>query len=500
VSQRIGWLLATARLAGDQDTCAREAFVAALAERHGIQVDRTRISRWESGQHTVPERTVQAYEALVGAVPGSFLAVTRGLARSFGDTQAAGRLSGPEPATDLDRLFEDVDAGRATGAQWLGLAVELTHYERVYLHPSTWQAVCRSLLHEVARAVGPAYVSRHETATMLLLQPESQRHMLRALGEYCTDPHVQVGRGALSMLAQLPGDQASDLLIRLHRSGHPTLAPVTGGVLATKAGRQQFSDDHRDVLVEAAVHGLRRAEGTLHGVSALELAAHLPAPAFDAVRGALRSESTRTWLVQSRTTRELVAPATARQVAQRIADRAQSTGPRALRDDPDPMLRRLVREGLFHLLQVRRRHAAQLLGASAYSRALAPLLLDLACGPDEFLAARAWSLLASLDCTEVRGRVRAAALDHRRPWVQGRALTQLGRDRHPLSDDDATTITRLLGTQRAELRYAAMFALGMSGADHVLPLTTHADETVAAAARWWLRTGPALHDPLPVTG
>ncbi|WP_166133375.1 hypothetical protein [Nocardioides ochotonae] len=497
MSQRIGWLLATSRLAGDQETCARESFVAALAQQHGIQVDRTRISRWESGQHTAPERTVQAYEALVGAVPGSFLAVTRGLARAFGDASPARRLPGPEPAGDLDRLFEDVDAGRASGAQWLGLAVELTHYERVYLHPSTWQAVCRALLHELARAVGPAYVARYETATMLLLQPESQRHMLRALGEYCTDPHLQVGHGAVSLLAQVRGDQASDLLVRLHYSGHPTLGPVTSGVLAAKASRQQFSEDYRDVLVRAAIHGLRRAEGTPHGVNALELAAHLPEPAFDVVLGALRSESARTWLVKSRATRELVAPSVARQVSQRIADRAQSAGPRALRDDPDPMLRRLVREGLFHLLKVRRRHAAHLLGASPYSRILAPLLLDLACGPDEFLADRAWSLLSSLDCTEVRDRVRVAALDHRRPWVQGRALTQLGRDRHPLSDDDATTVTRLLGAPRADLRYAAMFALGMSGADHVLPLTTHADETVAAAARWWLRTGPALHEALP---
>jgi len=497
VTQRIAWLLATSRLAGDQETCAREAFVVGLGERHGIHVDRTRISRWESGLHLVPERTVQAYEEMVGAVPGSFLAVARGLSRSFGAEQPVRRAPRPDEVTDLDRVFEDLDAGRTTGAQWLGLAAELTQYDRVYLHPDTWRSVCRALLAELARAVGPAYVSRYETATMLVLQPDSQRHMLRALGEYCTDPHVQVGRGAVSMLAQLPGDQASDLLIRLHGSGHRTLAPATWGVLAAKAGRQQFSDDYRDVLVRAAVHGLRRAEATPHGVNALELAAHLPDPAFEVVLSSLRNDAKRNWLLQSRTTRELVAPTTARQVAYRIADRAQATGPRALRDDPDLMLRRLVREGLFHLVKVRRRHAAHLLGASPYARSLAPLLFDLACGPDEFLASRAWSLLSSLDCTEIRDRVRTTAFDARRPWVQGRALTQLGRDRQPLSDADAATVTGFLAAEHAELRYAAMFALGMSSADHVLPLAAHPDEQIAAAAQWWLRTGPALHDPLP---
>ncbi|NPC95835.1 hypothetical protein [Nocardioides sp. zg-DK7169] len=496
MTQRIAWLLATSRLAADPQTCSRDVFVTALAE-HGIHVDRTRISRWESGLHVVPERTVRAYETLVGAVPGSFLAIARGLARSFGVEQPARRVGGPEEVTDLDRVFEDLDAGRASGAQWLGLAIELTQYDRVYLHPSTWQTVCRSLLGELARAVGSAYVSRYEAATMLLLQADSQRHMLRALGEYCTDPHVQVGRGAVTMLAQLPGSQASDLLIRLHASGHPTLGPATWGVLAAKSRRQQFSDDYRDVLVRAATHGLRRAEATPHGVNALELAAHLPDPAFEVVLSSLRNEGKRAWLQQSRATRELVPAATARQLASRIADRAQSTGPHALRDDPDLMLRRLVREALFHLVKARRRHAANLLGASAYSRALAPLVLELAGGADEFLASRAWSLLSSLDCSAIRDRVRVIALDRRRPWVQGRALTQLGRDRHPLSDADAETVTGFLASEHAELRYAAMFALGMSGADHVLPLTTHPDAQVANAAQWWLRTGPALHDPVP---
>ena len=497
VTQRTAWLLATSRLAGDPRTCARESFVVALAE-HGIHVDRTRISRWESGLHLVPERAVLAYEAVVGAVPGSFLAVARGLARNSGSEPMARRLpSSPEELTDLDHVFASIEAGQVTGRQWLGLAVELTQYDRVYLHPATWQLVCRTLLGELARAVGPAYVSRFEAATLLVQQPDSQRHMMRALGEYCTDPDVQVGLGALGMLAQLPGGQANDLLLRLHASGRPTLAPATWGVLAAKAGRGQFGDDYCDVLVRSAVHGLRRAAGTSRGVNALELAAHLPEPAFETVLAALPDENQRAWLLSSRASRELVAPVTARQTASRLADRAQATGPRVLGDDPDPMLRRLVREALFHLVKLRRRHAAYVLGASVYASVLPPLLLDLATGTDGLVADRAWSLMAELDTRGVRDRIAVLAKDPRRPWVQGRALTQLGRDPRPLADDEVALATRLLQAPQPELRYAAMFALGMSSPDHVRPLTEHADEQVAGAARWWVRTGPALHDPAP---
>ncbi len=70
----MAWLLATTRLLSPATSeLSRDAFMHQMRQ-HGISLDASRVSRWESGSQPVSARLLGAYESVVGLPTGTLLA------------------------------------------------------------------------------------------------------------------------------------------------------------------------------------------------------------------------------------------------------------------------------------------------------------------------------------------------------------------------------------------------------------------------------------------
>ncbi|MEC9052734.1 MAG: hypothetical protein VX747_09745, partial [Actinomycetota bacterium] len=167
---RTAWLLVTSRSLGAEPAYAdRGTFVDALNDV-GVNADSSRVSRWESGQHTVSFRALRGYETVLGLPEGALVAANRQLVR---DCETSGKppekisFAGHEHrspdvmVSDLvDRATDKED--HLTGGDWLRLATELERFELVLLSNRTWSLVCARLVHELARTTGGDQLRRFE--------------------------------------------------------------------------------------------------------------------------------------------------------------------------------------------------------------------------------------------------------------------------------------------------------------------------------------------------
>ena len=158
------------------------------------------------------------------------------------------------------------------------------------------------------------------------------------------------------------------------------------------------------------------------------------------------------------------------------------------------MLRRLLREALFHSHKPRRHHAALLIAASPYAPAAARHLLQLACDTNDLLAARAWTVLMRVGNHSLRDQVVRRAVVDERPSVRSRALVNAGLDGH-LTEEQCSTIATRYGEGKAIEQHATLFALGMAGAPELTSLADSDDPETCRAAKWWIAQGKAIHDP-----
>ncbi|MFC5177410.1 hypothetical protein [Nocardioides taihuensis] len=140
-----------------------------------------------------------------------------------------------------------------------------------------------------------------------------------------------------------------------------------------------------------------------------------------------------------------------------------------------------------------------LLGASPYGDAVAHACQELTGASNHFLAARAWTVLMRVGHGGERSELAERALTEDRPALRGRALVNLGLDPEPVSRDEARAIVAGLEAECEDVpvRHGAMFALGMSGAEELDGLLHHRCDAVRRGSRWWLDTGPAIHDRPP---
>ncbi len=112
------------------------------------------------------------------------------------------------------------------------------------------------------------------------------------------------------------------------------------------------------------------------------------------------------------------------------------------------MLRRLLRESLFHAHKARRHHAAQLLSFSPYRRAVARRCHSLAGGSNDFLAARAWAVLMRVGLAGRRSEVLLRAMSDGRPTLRARALVNIGLDETAAEPGRGAGARRLRGRRR----------------------------------------------------
>ena len=498
VDQRVAWLLTTSRLLGpDAALARRDGFLKALRDR-GVKVDNTRISRWESGLHSLPLHVIESYESVLGAAEGSLVAVVSGLRRAFGSGKIPREPALNDEAVsaiDVDALLDRVEAGTAHGGNWLRLVSELSRFDRVFLRRAEWQRLCDQLIRELATSSGPGFVRRYEAAAMLIRHPEGQRHLTRALGFFVMHPDTQVMAPVLNLLAEVPDRAANELVLRMLHSDNPGLRRAAAGVAATKIVRRHLQDDVLEDLERHVVGNLRRGDSLDLRLDSFDLAVQLPEHSWERISGALRTRRAHQLVERARQDGELLPWSQTSTIINQMSLEVQQETPAHGPSEPDVLLTRLLREALVHAHKPRRHHAALLLAASPYAAAVSRHCLRLAGGENDVLAARAWTVLMRVRHPQGRQHLLDAALNEQRSAVRSRALLNVGLAVGPIEAEDAAKILDgVTESSRPIERHAAMFAIGMTGMSHLQELADQDNEWPGRSARWWIEHGPAVDD------
>ncbi len=490
-TSRLAWLLATCRLFSPvTGGISRTEFVRRMRE-DGIALDGPRVSRWESGSQPIGHRHITAYEAAVGLPDGALQAANRMLLRAAGQPVPSETSA---TADDLDELFRLVEKKQATGGHWLRLAGDLDSYERVYLHPATWSMVCNQLVDELTRSSGVAFLRRYEAAVLLLTHPQSRRHVTRSVGRFVMHPDAQNVAPALGLLREVGDEAAGELVLRLMQDGNRLLRRGAIGVAGGMAAQGTFGDHDIRTLEQHVGYELRKSGDLSRRIDAIELASQLPEDGFHRVLGVIRDREARRRVGQSRVTMELVDGGLARIIAEGVAAYAEAATTRVAHD-PDQMLRRLIREGLFHVQRDRRHLAAVLLGLSPYGRAVAQTVLTLTKEADEQVASLSWSLLRRLGHVVDRVEVAEVACGESRDGLRARGFVTTGLSRGALNDVAADQLLETArSAKRPSLQHAALFALGMADHSHLVALSEAESEAGRRGALWWRTIGSSLHD------
>jgi hypothetical protein len=491
----MAWLLATSRLLS---TCTaelpREAFLERVRAR-GVSIDASRISRWESGQLSATHKLIDAYEHVIGLPDGTLWATSRLLHRSVGEDARSATVRPMEARTseELDDLFDRIESRAATGGHWLRMTSDLAHFERVYLHRTTWTTLCTQLVAELTRSSGIAFFRRYEAACALLAHPQGGRHLSRSLGRFVLHPDVQNVSPALTLLREVSDQGAGSLVLKLMSDDNKMLRRGAIGVAASMAARDSFPEGTHDLLERHAGRELSKRGVINRRIDAIALATQLPESSYERLLAAIPEPRVRLRVEHARETLELVPRDLARAVSEAVATYAEAATRRAAYD-PDQMLRRLVRESLFHVQQERRHLASVLLAVSPYGEHVARAILDLASDPDDLVAAMSWSVLRRLGHVLDRKRVTDALVNEARDGIRARGLLTLGLTSGPLEDDAGDMMMATAKeTSSDALRHAAVFALGMTDQERLRVLAADQPE-LARPVGWWRALGPALHD------
>ncbi|HYF72463.1 MAG TPA: hypothetical protein VD864_06560 [Nocardioides sp.] len=496
--QRVAWLVTVARVLGpDPELARRDGFIAALKER-GIPVDASRVSRWESGLQPLPAAVTATYESVLGLPDGWLVAVAKGLRRSFAGGPTVRRNPAherPLSNTEVESLLERGEQGVATGAHWLRLTDELNRYDKVFLREREWAQVTHQLVSELGRAVGPGYVRRYEAAAAFIGHPIARQHLLMAIGRFVTAPDAQVVAPVLNLLAEVPDRAAADLTLRLLSADTDNvyLRRAASSVAAIKLARGHFDETALPPLESHVLGALRRGESLDGRLDAFDLAVRLPDHSWERVAGGLRTRRAFGLVTNARAGDELVPAPRAASLIADLAPAIQADTPAHQAQEPDQMLRRLLREALLHSHKPRRHHAALLIAASPYAPAAARHCLRLAADDNELLAARAWTVLMRLGDGGHHDQVVERATADERPTVRARALVNVGLC-GGVTPEESAAIAARYDTARSAEKHATLFALGMTGAPELSDFAKTGDPETQRGAQWWLDRGAAIHD------
>lgn len=491
---RAGWLLRSWRLHLLPHSNAR-SFAATLT-RIGPSADASRVSRWETGRLPAPFAVIAAYEEALDLPRGALVAlamVMRKLSHPRGDLSQILDSRHVTPARFQTALDLAVD-GAPHGGDWLDIASFVaTHPDQAILPTSVWRDLLGRLLHELSLSVGAAYATRSQAALLLTLHERARHALVASVGEHVTGNRSLVVADAIALLQQVEDPRAGDLVIRL--LDHPDAATRNGAIYATAAKLSrghfqpaQLAGLERTVVGLARRHGLDT--GGLFGRLA-DIVEVLPVDSRERVRRAAPHVVPRSPLSAPAEQARSFLPRMARSVA------------RPHGEDEEPMLERLVEEALAHKVAERRFQAALGIALSPYRRRVARGAADLLSEQlegDLVLAERALVLLTLVATESERGLLRSIAEDGSSPFQAG-ALLALAHI--PPSGVPAEADLRALKAPAAadeQVLRSSIYYAGMVGDATLKGLAedSGAPEWARAAARWWLREGPAIHEQPPV--
>ncbi len=295
------------------------------------------------------------------------------------------------------------------------------------------------------------------------------------------------------LLREVSDQAAGGLVLRLMSDQNKMLRRGASGVAAAMVARGRFPHGSVETLEAHTGLELGKRGAITRRTDAIDLATQLPEESYDRILAAIPEPFVRQRVEHARETLELVPRDLARAVSEGVATYAEAATRRAAYD-PDQMLRRLVRESLFHVQRERRHLAAVLLAVSPYGEPAARAILHLASDADDLVAGMSWSVLRRMSHVLDRRRVADAVADEARDSIRARGLMTLGLTSGPLEDDAAELmISTAKEAASPSLRHAAVFALGMSDHERLRVLAMD-DPALARSVSWWRSLGPAIHD------
>ena len=496
-TKRLAWAMATRRLLGHSDGSSVGISRSDLVERlrsADVKADASRISRWESGLEHLPARVVQAYDEATGSAIGGLDVVRRMLLRDGHiEDRASARADVIPGDTDvLDDLVDRVSAHDMRGDLWLRLADELHRFERVYLRKRMWRSATDLLVEELARSTGPSYLVRYQAAAELMAHPVARLHLSRSVGQYVLDTGAPMVARVLCVLGEAPDRTATDLVLRMVTGSTKGIRHPAALLASTLVGRNALPADLQALEVYAGRTVTRSLDGSLVRLGPVDVACRLAEEPFGRVLSTIASPRARRWLATTRETRLLVDGDEARTRVDRIAQDAEAALGRH-GHDPDPMLRRLLLEALFHVHLDRRLHASVLLRASPYAAPLAAALLELAATPDQLTARLAWAGVGRLGSTLSPGAAAPYIAAESRPGVQHLALDCAASLGGELTDGLARHITMVVESAETDdgTAMAGVVALGMNRPDR---LSTLRRTSVQDTVQWFRSAGGGIHE------
>ena len=236
-------------------------------------------------------------------------------------------------------------------------------------------------------------------------------------------------------------------------------------------------------------------------VDILDVVARLGEDAQRRVERAVRKTTSHARLETLMSHGEILPQEITREVSAMIAESAQSATPPPYRIEPDTMLQRLVREALFHGHQERRHQASVLLTVSPDRAGVAQACAETMAAPDESIARRAAVLMRHLATESERPSLVALAQNAARPRIRGHAMIALGRLEQGLNEsEEAGVLAVLESSDKKATQRACLYALGMSGSQHLARLAQSGNDYQRRVARWWTRIGPAIHEASTIAG
>lgn len=513
---RVSWLLAVSRVySPDPAHHDRTAFIDRLRGA-GLNVDPSRVSRWESGAVPVSVKAIGAYEQVLGPDRGMLRIAIAAVGHSMGPvTPSLEVFDDDVPDADLDELIAGISDDDHDGAYWGALCRQLTRHDLIYLPNSTWSDLAGVLLRELARSTGFGYLHRYEAFRSLVRHPSSRRHAVRQLGSFVTHADAQEVAMPLTLLQEVDEDTANLLVLRMLSGRSETLRSGSRWVAAIKLGRGHFAEDTFRKFEALAVRNLLEAPPDQPDLGWIDIAARLPAEHGYRVLAATRPGAQNALLEQALATGELTDPYTARRRSETIAGTVQQRTPTTVRIEQDAMLQRLVRELLYHSHQERRHQAVQLIAASPYADEMARACLKLAGSTDDSVAARALAFLDYHPPESARPQLRQIAESDERAPIRLLAFSALAGMPAGLDEALEETLVTDLGQARGDReRSAILNILGRAGAAVLtglalgrVPLVgsgpddtnepADPDDTVvqkvARGASWWLDLGGRIN-------
>jgi hypothetical protein len=499
VDARVGWLLLMSRLHHrNAELALGGPFMAALSEL-GLQADRSAVSRWESGKMQPRFSVLTAYERVLELRQGQLSTVVNALRRAYSPEGQRAWAPVLDPQAEafhlrLDHLLDILLSDKATGPDWTEFGYFVSAPEMLYLHGSVWRELTYRLVDQMARSVGLAYLQRFETIRILLEHRVAQSWLLRAAGDYLSDPAVQIVNDPVGVLEISPAPEAAAVLLeKFVQTESEAVFEATVAGAAYKLGMGQFTPAEVDRIESTLMRAMRHREREISGLEEVMVA--MPEAAqnrlMDASRGLRGHQDLATVAAHG----EWVRPDTARRVSQQLAEHVRARLSSAALYDEDLMTPRIIREALFSARGEHRHHASLALLGSPFRRPLAAALVEQIDDStwDDATTPRMLRLLRYLAGPEQEPALLRWVETAKDSAVREIALT-LGH--LPSSGVDLSVLVNRLKGDSSMTDRGILYGLGMRQDRSLIALANdsrHAAE-IRSGASWWLRQGGAVLD------